>query len=45
MPKGEQKGNKEVKKPKSDKAKTHELAYKKSMGKSGPSLIATGKKG
>ena len=31
MAKGEQRSNKEPKKPKSDKAKTHESAYKKSL--------------
>ncbi len=44
MAKGEQKGNKEAKKPKSDKPKSSESAYKKSMGKGGQSLIPTGKK-
>lgn len=44
MPKGEQKGNKEVKKPKSDKAKSHVSEYKKSQGKSGQSLSAPSKK-
>ena len=45
MAKGEQRGNKEAKKPKSDKPKSHESAYKKSLGKSGPSLSLSGKKG
>ena len=44
MAKGEQKGNKEAKKPKSDKPKSSESAYKKSMGKGGATLIPTGKK-
>jgi hypothetical protein len=44
MAKGEQRGNKEAKKPKSDKPKTSESAYKKSLGKGGPSLSAGGKK-
>jgi hypothetical protein len=37
MAKGEQKGNKEAKKPKSDKPKTSESAYKKTLkgGKKG----------
>jgi hypothetical protein len=44
MPKGEQKGNKEVKKPKSDKPKSHVSEYKKSQGKGGQSMTAPGKK-
>jgi hypothetical protein len=44
MPKGEQKGNKEAKKPKADKPKTHMSEYKKSQGKSGPTLMPPGKK-
>jgi len=44
MAKGEQRGNKEAKKPKSDKPKSSESAYKKSM-KGGQSLSSTGKKG
>jgi hypothetical protein len=44
MAKGEQRGNKEAKKPKSDKPKTHESAYKKSL-KGAPSLSVSGKKG
>ena len=44
MPKGEQKGNKEAKKPKSDKPKSHASEYKKSQGKGGPSVSVPGKK-
>ncbi len=44
MAKGEQRGNKEAKKPKSDKPKSSELAYKKSIGKGGQALSPTGKK-
>jgi hypothetical protein len=44
MAKGEQKGNKESKKPKSDKPKSHESAYKKSL-KGGGTLSTSGKKG
>jgi hypothetical protein len=43
MARGEQKGNKEAKKPKAEKPKAHESAYKKAM-KGGQSLSA-GKKG
>jgi len=44
MARGEQKGNKEAKKPKADKPKAQESAYKKAM-KGGQSLGASGKKG
>ena len=45
MPKGEQKGNKEAKKPKSDKPKSNVSEYKKSQGKGGQSLSPPVKKG
>ncbi len=46
MAKGEQHGNKEAKKPKSDKPKSGGSAYKQSQGKGGQSLVPpTGKKG
>ncbi len=38
MPKGEQKGNKEAKKPKSDKPKGGGSAYKQAQGRGGQSL-------
>ena len=44
MAKGEQKGNKEAKKPKSDKPKSSGSAYKQSQGKGGQSLNPPGKK-
>ncbi len=44
MAKGEQKGNKEAKKPKSDKPKGGASEYKKSQGKGGQSLTPPGKK-
>jgi len=44
MAKGEQRGNKEAKKPKSDKPKGGGSAYKKSLGKGGQSLSPIGKK-
>ena len=45
MAKGEQRGNKEAKKPKSDKPKGSESAYKKASGKGGgQSLTPGGKK-
>jgi hypothetical protein len=44
MAKGEQRGNKEAKKPKSDKPKGGGSAYKKSMGKGGQSLSPASKK-
>ena len=45
MAKGEQKGNREAKKPKSDKPKSSVSEYKKSQGKGGQSsLSAPGKK-
>ncbi len=44
MAKGEQRGNKEAKKPKSDKPKSGGSAYKQSQGKGGQSLIPPGKK-
>ena len=44
MPKGEQRGNKEAKKPKSDKPKSHVSEYKKSQGKGGHAMSAPGKK-
>jgi hypothetical protein len=44
MAKGEQKGNREAKKPKSDKPKSSGSAYKQSQGKGGQSLNPPGKK-
>jgi hypothetical protein len=46
MAKGEQHGNKEAKKPKSDKPKSGGSAYKQSQSKGGQSLVPPpGKKG
>ena len=44
MAKGETKGTKEAKKPKSDKPKGSVSEYKKSQGKSGQTLSPPGKK-
>ncbi|MGO9741423.1 MAG: hypothetical protein ACLPN5_07915 [Roseiarcus sp.] len=44
MAKGQIKGNKEAKKPKSDKPKSHVSAYKNSQGKSGQAQTPIGKK-
>ena len=44
MAKGETRGNREAKKPKSDKPKGSVSEYKKSQGKGGPALTAPGKK-
>lgn len=44
MAKGQLKGNKETKKPKSDKEKTGGSAYKQAQGKSGSATTETFKK-
>lgn len=44
MPKGEQKGNKEAKKPKAEKPKGSVSEYKKSQVKGGQAPISAGKK-
>jgi hypothetical protein len=44
MAKGQLRGNKEAKKPKSDKPKGSVSDYKKSQGATGQSLIPPGKK-
>ena len=44
MAKGQVKSNKEAKKPKADKAKSHESAYKLSQGKSGQATTPIGGK-
>lgn len=44
MAKGQMKGNKEAKKPKSTEPKSSVSEYKKSQGKTGQSLSAPGKK-
>ena len=44
MPKGEQKSNREAKKPKSDKPKSSASEYKKSQGKGGQAAIPPAKK-
>ena len=44
MAKGEMKGNKEAKKPKSDKPKSSVSDYKKSQGAGGQALSPPGKK-
>jgi hypothetical protein len=41
MSKGQMKGNKETKKPKSDKEKTGASAYKQSQGKAGSQTAET----
>jgi hypothetical protein len=45
MAKGQVKGNKEAKKPKAEKPKTHVSAYKQSQGKGGQAIGPPGKKG
>jgi len=44
MAKGQMRGNKEAKKPKSDKAKSSVSEYKKSQGATGQALQPPGKK-
>ena len=45
MAKGQIKGNKEAKKPKADKPKGSGSAYKQSLGKGGPIIPQSTKKG
>ena len=45
MAKGQVKGNKEAKKPKAEKPKTHVSAYKQSQGKGGQAISTPAKKG
>jgi hypothetical protein len=44
MAKGQQRGNKEAKKPKADRPKGHVSAYKQSMVKSGQTMVLPKKK-
>jgi len=44
MAKGQQRGNREAKKPKADRSKGSVSAYKQSLSKGGQSLIAPKKK-
>jgi len=44
MPKGQQRGNREAKKPKADKPKGSVSAYKESLSKGGKSLTPPNKK-